>query len=149
MCHSTLNITLWRMTHMTLKYDIIRFGWIPPPRHVRRKFPAGVVVGLRRGSSVRRPGSKDPHWRKRKFLFVLLPGLFFFQKILHGLLSTKNLRIKIRRKHVKELPALCDFWAGKGVCFKSFPRVMKLGIWLLCRHVWKQNFPCFDGGLSV
>ena len=40
---------------------------LPPPRHVRRKISAGVDGGLSGGSSVRRPGSEDPHRHQRKF----------------------------------------------------------------------------------
>jgi hypothetical protein len=38
---------------------------------VRRKISAHVDGGPSGASSMRRPGSEDPHWRERKFAFSL------------------------------------------------------------------------------
>jgi hypothetical protein len=44
---------------------------------VRRKISAHVDRGLSGGSRVRRPGSKDPHWREKTFLLSLFSNLSF------------------------------------------------------------------------
>ena len=52
----------------------------PNSRHVRRKISAHVDGGLSGGSRVRRPGSKDPHRREWKFIYILyiLEVIFVF-----------------------------------------------------------------------
>jgi hypothetical protein len=42
-------------------------GWGRVCRHVRWTISSGVDGGLSRRSSVRSPGSEDPHWLQRKF----------------------------------------------------------------------------------
>jgi hypothetical protein len=44
-----------------------------------RNFFIGVNGALSRGSSVRRPGSKDPHQLQRKFKYKLIHLSTFFQ----------------------------------------------------------------------
>ena len=53
-------------------YDFWRVGgdvWRWLYRHVCRKISAHIDGGLSGGSSVRRPGSNDPHRRQRNFVF--------------------------------------------------------------------------------
>ena len=75
------------------------------------KISAGVNGVLRGGSSVRRPGSKDPHRCQQKFLSVMLSAID----------STDNFDCKMHRFRNTFLPSN----VGKSMQFKNGLRIQQ------------------------